>query len=111
MGGGGREAGGWGYLWEVARAVANEQTGLSAAAIANDDEFLGVGGGLGDGGVAGVGGAVRANGAVAVALAGRAHGLANGGHGRRGRLGALLAAEVVVVGRRGDVRGHGGDGR
>lgn len=35
-------------LGEVALAVADEETGLAAAAVADYDEFLGVGGGLGD---------------------------------------------------------------
>lgn len=85
------------YLWEVARAVADEQASLAAAAVADHDELLRVCGRLGDGGVTGRGGAVGAHGAIAVPFAGSADGLADGGDGRDGSLCALLAAQVVVV--------------
>jgi hypothetical protein len=89
---------GMAYLWEVARAVANQQTCLAAAAVADDDELLRVRRRLSEGGVACVGGAVGADGAIAVALAGCPHWLAHGCDGRVGRrLCALFAAQVVVV--------------
>lgn len=96
----------WTDLWEVAGAVADQQTCLAAPAVADDDELLRVRGRLGDGCVACVGCVVGADGAVAVAFAGGPDGLAHGCDGRRGSLCALLAAQVVVVlGRRG-LRGH-----
>ena len=88
------------YLWEVAGAVADQQTCLAAAAIADDNQLLGVGRGLGDGGVARVGGAVGADCAVAVALTGRPGVAANGCDAGNGGLCALLTSEVVVVLRR-----------
>lgn len=46
------------YLWEVAGAVADQQTCLAASTVADNNELLGVGRGLGDGGVARVGGSI-----------------------------------------------------
>lgn len=90
-------------LWEVACAVADQQTCLAAAAIADHDQLLRVCRWLGNIGVARGRGGIGADGAVAVALARRPHGLADGCDGRGGRrLGALLPAQVVVV-----LRGRG----
>lgn len=98
------------YLWEVACAVADQQTRLAAAAIADDDQLLRVRGRLGDVGVARGGGGIGADGAVAVALAGGPDGPASRCDGRNGRLCALLAAQIVVI-LRGRGRGrHGGGG-
>jgi hypothetical protein len=85
------------YLWEVAGTVADQKTCLAASAIADDDELLRVRGRLGDGRVSRVGGSIGAHGAIAVAFAGGAHWLADRCDGCIRRLGALLAAQVVVV--------------
>lgn len=95
------------HLWEVARAIADQQTCLAAPAVANHDQLFRVCRRLGDGCVACVGGTVGAHGAIAVPFAGGSHWLADGCDGRRvGGLGALLATQIVVVLRR--RRRHGG---
>ena len=95
------------HLWEVARAVADQQTRLAAPAVANHDQLFRVRRRLGDVCVTCVGGAVGAHGAIAVPFAGGPHWLADGCDGRRvGGLCALLATQVVVVLRR--RRRHGG---
>jgi hypothetical protein len=86
-----------GYLWEVAGTVADQKTCLAASTIANNNELLRVRGRLSDGRVSCVGGTIGAHGAIAVSLAGRAHWLADRCDGCIGRLGTLLAAQVVVV--------------
>jgi hypothetical protein len=46
------------YLWEVAGAVTDQQTCLSASTVTDNNELLGVGWRLGNGRVARVGGSI-----------------------------------------------------
>src|SRR5690349_314025 len=97
----------WCYLWEVAGAVADEQTCLATAAVADDNKLLGVGRRLRDGGVVCVRRGIGAHSAVAVALAGSADGFADGGDGGHWGLDALLAAQIVIVGGGSGLGRHG----
>lgn len=77
------------YLWEVALRVADQQTGLAAAAIADDDELLAVlwrGRDVGSGARGGVDGVVAAARASPVAVVAGDEGL-----------GAVLAMQMVVI--------------
>lgn len=98
------------HLGEVALAVADQETGLAAAAIADNDQLLGPCWRLGDigadGAAAAAGGQVGADSAIAIPMALGAVGATRGGNGGGGQLLRVLATEVVVV--LGGLDRHGG---